>query len=162
MPLHTQLVHSKTPPSANPPNPCLTWRPPCSPLTLQTATAVIAACTQDYFVSMLTADVNVTALERLSRCDYSTAPPPCLAEVVARVDDPEVAAASRAADPAATEGDLTCERRRWRGERMAGERGWERGGIWGCPAWLLGQGRLRYTSSTHFPPHHALQQLPLI
>lgn len=81
---------------------------------MQTATAVIAACTQDYFVSMLTADVNVTALERLSRCDYSTAPPPCLAEVVARVDDPEVAAASRAADPAATEGDLTCEKQRWR------------------------------------------------
>lgn len=115
-------VHIRTPTSTNPPTPCLTLPPTCSPHTLQTATAVIAACTQDYFVSMLTADVNVTALERLSRCDYSTAPPPCLAEVVARVDDPEVAAASRAADPAATEGDLTCKAALERG------RGWQERG----------------------------------
>jgi hypothetical protein len=97
------------------PIPTPTRLPTLLPRHLQTATAVIAACTQDYFVSMLTADVNVTSLERLAACDFSTAPPPCLAEVVARVDDPEVAAASRAADPAATEGDLTCEAGGWRG-----------------------------------------------
>lgn len=54
------------------------------------ATQVIAACTQQYFVSMMLANVNTTGLEQLTTCNFANTSnvPPCLSQKIATLAGP--------------------------------------------------------------------------
>ncbi len=75
---------------------------------LDTATSIISACTAEFFAQMLLANVNTTALQGLTQCDYSStaALPPCLNEQLAALTpattaaNTSVTASARADDPA--------------------------------------------------------------